>query len=495
MPEHETAADKLRRLDAKHFTVNGIPLPQPDEWPEEQQGDMYHERAFNEGLPPSDSPEDAAEAEEPALSMPAWPDPPTDAAYHGLAGDIVRAINPQTESDPVALLGQFLVAFGNAIGRTAFYPVEAHRHYSNLFLVLVGRTAKGRKGTSWGWVKSLFTDEVAPGWMDRIQTGLSSGEGLIWAVRDEIRKNEPIKTKGRITGQQEVVADEGVSDKRLMVVEEEFSQVLRQASREGNTLSAIVRQAWDGGRLRSLTKNSPAKATDAHISIIGHITQQELVKALSETDTANGFANRFLWICSKRSKLLPDGGILADLSGLQDRVRSAVQFAKGCSRVVRNHDASALWHAIYESLSAEQSGIMGFVTNRAEAQVLRLSVLYALLDEQSSVHEVHLRAGIALWEYAERSCRWIFGESTGNRDADLILEHLVASGDMGMSLTEVTNLFGRHKTALEIRKLLKFLELEGKVIPGERACKGKAAKPWRAAGANANPAKAANPLG
>jgi hypothetical protein len=79
-------------------------------------------------------------------------------------------------------------------------------------------------------------------------------------------------------------------------------------SREGNILSTIIRQAWDDGALQTLTKNSPMKATDAHVSIMGHITKSELLRHLTETETANGFANRFIWFLVKRSKELPFEG-------------------------------------------------------------------------------------------------------------------------------------------------------------------------------------------
>src|SRR5205823_2555764 len=99
----------------------------------------------------------------------------------------------------------------------------------------------------------------------------SSGEGLIWAVRDRIMKREKVKEKGEVS-YVEVEADPGVSDKRLLVYEPEFANVLKQTERQGNTLSAILRQAWDGLDLRTLTKNSPARSTGAHVSLIGHIT-------------------------------------------------------------------------------------------------------------------------------------------------------------------------------------------------------------------------------
>ena len=117
-----------------------------------------------------------------AFAMP--PDPLDEEAFHGLVGDFVKTIEPHTESDPAALLIQFLVVFGNVIDRNAHFHIEADDHYANLFTVIVGRTAKARKGTSWGHVKSFFK-EVDEEWgSNRIKSGLSSGEGLIWNVRD-----------------------------------------------------------------------------------------------------------------------------------------------------------------------------------------------------------------------------------------------------------------------------------------------------------------------
>jgi len=118
-----------------------------------------------------------------------WPDPPAEEAYHGLAGDVVRAIGPHTEASRVALLIQTLVCLGNVIGRTAYFMAEASRHFMNIYVVLVGVTSMGRKGSSWAQVLRLFR-VVDPDWAKHsIQAGLSSGEGLIWAVRDPIKRH------------------------------------------------------------------------------------------------------------------------------------------------------------------------------------------------------------------------------------------------------------------------------------------------------------------
>jgi hypothetical protein len=259
----------------------------------------------------------------------AWPELP-ESALHGLAGEIVRTIDPHTEADRAAVLIQTLAAFGNCIGRSAHFTAEADRHYMNINAVLVGATSKGRKGTSWGQARRLF-ERVDEQWAANcVGAGLSSGEGLIWSVRDAVEKQEPIKEKGRITGYQMVIADEGVQDKRAFVLEAEFASVLRVMTREGNTLSAIIRQAWDTGNLQVKTRNNPNRATGAHISIMGHITRDELKRNLDETETANGFANRFLWVCVRRNRILPEGGTLSDaeLNPLVTRLHEAFIFAR-----------------------------------------------------------------------------------------------------------------------------------------------------------------------
>jgi hypothetical protein len=90
------------------------------------------------------------------------------------------------------------------------------------------------------------------------------------------------------------IVDHGVEDKRLLVVEPELGRTFRVMRREGNTLSAVLRQGWDGVTMQILTKTSGERATGHHISLIGHITVDELRRCLSHIDLANGLANRFL---------------------------------------------------------------------------------------------------------------------------------------------------------------------------------------------------------
>lgn len=197
-----------------------------------------------------------------------YPDPPNESAYYGLPGQIVKTIEPESEADPVALLAQTLSAFGNVVGRGPHLMAEADKHTCNLFLLLVGATSKGRKGTSWGQVRRIF-EQVDDTWVrERIRGGVQSGEAIINEVRDPIEVLEPIREKGRVTDYQMVIKDSGVSDKRLLLFAPEFSQILKVCSRAGNIASDVLRQAWETGNLRNMTKNNPLQATDAHISLV-----------------------------------------------------------------------------------------------------------------------------------------------------------------------------------------------------------------------------------
>jgi hypothetical protein len=414
-----------------------------------------------------------------------WPDPPGEEAFYGLPGDIVRVIEPASEASAVALLIQVLIAFGNMIGRGAHFVVEADRHHGNEFVVLVGRTAKARKGTSWGRIKQLFTEADELWVTERVQSGTSSGEGVIWAVRDAIKKREKVSQgKGQAPTYEEVEADPGVSDKRLLLYEPEFANVLKQTERQGNILSVVLRQGWDGGdTLRTLTKNAPARATGAHLSLIGHITDSELRRYLTATETANGFANRFLWVCTNRSKLLPEGAPVdsdAWRAVRNDLVR-ALAFAGTVQEVRRDESARKLWAEVYGPLSEGRPGLAGALLARSEAHVMRLALLYALTDRSQLIEAAHLMAALTLWDYCERSIYYLFGDCLGDPVADDLLRLLRASPG-GLTRNELMNYFGRNQTSDRIGRALGLLVQHQLVRSEAQKTKGRPAERWFAAG-------------
>lgn len=396
----------------------------------------------------------------PAIIAPGSPERPklAEAAYHGVAGEVVRKIEPHTEADPAAILVQLHAAAGSQMGRGVWFPVEADRHHANLFVAVVGDTSKGRKGTSEGQVRRI-ADMVDPGWKERIESGLSSGEGLINAVRD------PVTRVRRRQGASEETTDPGVVDKRLMVFEPELAVVLARQQKEGNSLSHTIRGAWDGIRLSTLVKNAPVTCAEPHISIIGHITRDELIRELDDTSVANGWANRFLWVVAARSKELPEGGAIhtVDFGQQIQQLRRALAFAKQAGPIQRDDAARTLWAERYSVLSAGQPGLLGALLGRAEAQVCRLALIYAVLDCSRAIRLEHLQAALAVWDYAEASARYVFGDALGDPVADTILRELRIA-PAGLSRTDIRNLFSRNKKEQQIARALSTLLQAGLAI-------------------------------
>jgi hypothetical protein len=390
-----------------------------------------------------------------------WPRPLDEAALCGLAGDIVRTFEPHTESDPAALLTQTLAAFGNVVGRGPHFKVEADRHGTNLFVALVGQTSKARKGSSWGHIGQLL-EEVDSGWVtNRIQRGLSSGEGLVRAVWDETQ-SDPVK-----------------ADKRLFVFDSEFGGTLKVMSRHGNSLSSIIRQAWDGATLQVMTRRFPLKATGAHISIVAHTTQQELVQNLGFAERFNGFANRYLWTSVRRSKFLPHGGAVpkSEIQGLTQRLASAADFARQARKLEFSERALKMWGLEYRALTSDRPGLIGAVTSRAEAQVMRVALVYALLESSETIKTQHLRAALAVWDYCLASAKFIFKGNFASNLEDKLLSMLRSSAG-GLTRTQISGGLQRHTDSDRIDRALFGLSEKGCVEMQTEQSRGRPIKRW-----------------
>jgi len=389
-----------------------------------------------------------------------------EAAFYGVPGQFVDLVVPQSEADPAALLFSFLPAFGNAVGPVPHAMAEGDPHPGRENVLIVGKTGHSRKGVSRGRVRQPMVKADKFWATQRWTSGLSSGEGLVYHVRDPEPPTGDEKHDSK--------RDLGIEDKRLMVVEDEFGSLLRVLGRDGNTLSPKLRQAWDHGNLGSLTKNDPLRATRAHVSVLAHITEDELVRGIDRVELVNGFLNRFLICLVERSKLLPHGGTLTDedFADFGRKVADALRRCKRVGKMDRSPDAEDRWAEIYSEIAAsETDGTAGAVTARADAHTLRLSVLYALTDGSELITLQHLEAAWAVWRYAEASARYIFGDARGDVVADTILRAGRAAGELDR--TQVRDLFQRHMNGsridLAIGQLVESgLALQGKVTTDGR---------------------------
>lgn len=357
-------------------------------------------------------------------------------AFDGLAGDFIRLVGPTSEADPMAVLVQLLVTFGSAIGKAAHFLAEATAHYANESVVVVGGSSKARKGTSLGHVRRMMR-LIDPAWdAECVVENLTSGEGLVERVGHAAVANQAVEP-------------------RLLAVLGEFASVLHMMRRQGNSLSSVLRVAWDGSPLQILTKNAPCRVDNAHVSVIGHITGRELKRCLDSVEIANGFGNRIMWVYANRSKYLPFGGRydLTESAPLAVRFRAALAFGKAQGVMAMDAAARDLWKGVYRKLTSERDDDVGMLLGRAEAHVMRLSMIYAVLDRSPEIRFKHLISALAVQAYAKASCQHIFGETRTNSTTSRLTTALKNS-ENGLSRTQIRDLFSKHKAEHEVTSAL-----------------------------------------
>ncbi len=402
-------------------------------------------------------------AHDPEIDDPeSWPELDPGAIHPGLINDFIRAATANSEADPAAVLGTFLTRLSVEVGRNPFMMIGDSMQHVNLLAAIAGPTGVGRKGTSAKPVERLFKI-ITPGYIPARTTPgpLSSGEGLIDAVKDQVMTWVVDKKSGAGSW---VVVHPGVDDKRLFVLTEELSSALQAMAREGNTLSSIIRQVFDTGNLEPLTKSSKIKATGAHIGILGHITIFELTELLRECQIHNGLINRFLWFCSRRQQVccfpepIPDADILRFQSGLKDIVR----FSSGIGEIKHSRASREIWEEFYPGLSDSEGGFMGAVLERAPALVLRLAMLHCLVDQKTEISDKHLETALMVWEYCEKSARYIFSDKNVKNPLTKKIVDLLKLKPM--SLTEIYTGLCKHFESKNIQATLKALMERNQVV-------------------------------
>jgi putative DNA primase/helicase len=400
---------------------------------------------------------------------------PLDTVFAGPVGEIAVTLAPETEAAVVGILCVLLVLFGNLIGRSAHQMIDGVRHAGNLFLALVGLSGSGRKGTTVARARAVAAAIDPEYCRVNIVSGLSSGQGLVARVRDAAEEE----------GEDDdfAISPTAVVDKRLLVSEPEFSSALKQMQLPGNVLSQVLRDAWDSNPLQFLTKRSPMRATDPHISLVCQTTPSELRSLVKEIDFHNGLLNRFLWIHVERSQLLPhgEGGIPRQASAAIARMRDNATWARTVEGVQMDALARTWWEDHYLVLSTGSPGRAGSLTRRAAAHVRRLAMLYALTERRAVIQMRDLEAALALWTYSVASAEHIFGGADGFSNlARRLLAAIESAGEAGLSQTELWSAAGTNNiTSEQIRAAVGQLVEAGRVFSDVEQTRGRPRHVWK----------------
>ena len=291
--------------------------------------------------------------------------------------------------------------------------------------------------------------------------------------------SDPIGFKDRDETDEDGTQTECWTDKRLLLFESEFAGLLRKMDQRGNTLSPVIRTAWDSGNLHVVTKHSPAHATDAHISIVTHITGDELGSTLRSNEAVNGFATRFLWCLVTRSKRLPRGGALtdADYDHFADLLSGRLAVAQQTGRVEMDGEAWRLFEEHYDDLTEGGTGLFGKIVARGAPQVRRLALIYTLADGCGEIAGCRMKAALAVWRYCRDSAEFIFQAFRASNDADRILATLGREG--ALSRTDINSkVFEHNRPAKDIKAALDQLVARGIVTRDLQNTGGRTREVW-----------------
>jgi hypothetical protein len=400
-----------------------------------------------------------------------WPKTINETGMFGIAGEFVRLVSPHTEADPNAILLTFLTFAGNALGRNFYVMAGSDQHCGNLFLCLVGNTGHGRKGSAISAVETFFRQGPRPPQLGHVLKGISSGEGVVWEVHDEIYRVMLNKKTGNY---ENTLIEPNEPEKRLLIVLSEFQQCLANMRRPESILASILRQAWDKGELSTPAKNSRAVATDALVSVTAAMSRDELLSETQAADAENGMLNRFNFACSRRSKLLPQGGQFfqlfqsEDWRELQERFNHNIATPNGPVHMQRDTDAEENWglndHAdrgMYKNLNQPRTGLWGAITARAPQIVLRIATITAAINGKRQICREHLDAAYEIWRYCDDSSRYIWGDRLDDPTAADIMQALRSVAPSGLSRTQIYKIWSGHKNRADIDRALVWISHSG----------------------------------
>jgi hypothetical protein len=166
----------------------------------------------------------------------------------------------------------------------------------------------------------------------------------------------------------------------------------------------------------------------------------------------------------RRGQSLPEGGSLPPdrLSALARELRRTLHWAQSQTEILfrRTEAARELWTDRDPVLSQGRQDAYGAATSRAEAQVLRLSALYAARDCTFHVEASHLHAALAVRDYCQASARLFFNDAPIDPTARRISEAVCAHPE-GMSKGQIGALFHGHVSKERIELALQQLSTLG----------------------------------
>lgn len=389
-------------------------------------------------------------------------------------GDLTARLAPTSEADPINIYASLLCAAGVHLGQRPRVQAGDDRHPLLVWPLIIGRSGGGRKGAGWSTARRLLREADPFFAATNIRSGLTSGEGLatIFAEDDTTTDTTPEGTEPatRSGKAKPAVSLLPPGDRRLLVFEPEWAAVMARMRRDGNTLSATLRAAWEGGDLSTLNVTARV-APNSHVGLLTHITPEEFRAKVSTSDLAGGTYNRFLPLAVARAQFLPlSSGAPEDLiEQLGTQLATRLTTGATLGPIDFTDTGARLWRELYVEFGTDHgdTGPVEQFLARTAPNTLRIAAIHAALDNQPHIHTNHLNAAAALVRYSIASVRTVF---THNHDRTKLLTYITEAGSAGRTATEITKtLFAGNRDGTTVGQLLAQLLDTGTITRTRRA--------------------------
>lgn len=344
-------------------------------------------------------------------------------AFHGIAGQLATEVSEISGVSKEALLFQFLICFGIICEQKFYFPLGSKKISTANYLLILGSTGSSRKGTSFDNVKWFFDKYYVDFSTMKLKTGVNSGEGLINCIRDKVT----IKELDKNGVEKEIITDQGALSKIVLFLETEFARLLKAGRREGSTVTEIFRNAWDQMPLEINTSQRQIRASEYAISLIAHITPKEFKTLINETDSSNGYLNRFLFclIGSASPRPFPSAFEDANFNFIQ-KFQEVIKYIETTEyqKVILSDDAKILYEEYYTEFHYRNEDAFSELVTRAISHLIKLALIYAILDKSNKILPIHLKAAKAIIDHSESSIKSIFEDKIFSRKEKKLLNFL-----------------------------------------------------------------------
>jgi hypothetical protein len=353
--------------------------------------------------------------------------------FDNLFGEYAYELNDrfEAETDPVAVMAQAFEIFGCMLDRDVYFVTEEGPVYLNDYLMVVGTSGEGRKGTAWKHAKRLF--ELEQRYQDIIYGRVDSGEGLIKEL--DARQT----------------AEFGGDTASMLIQDSEAAGLLSKMKIENSTLSQNLIKGWDCSAMSIAKSKERLVVKKPYVSLIGHIQPDVLKHQLDVQMLHSGLMNRiqFIYVERVRKNMFAQPMDTEHLTRYQERI---AELLKNKPRGEMKFDK--VGHEILNAFYNSDGN-----SARDHIHVMKNASRLAIIDGRGVISQKDVESAIAYQRYVKACRQYLLGnwgpDAELRDDAEKAVQFVMDSKDA--TRTDISNkLFRNNKSARELDAIIEY---------------------------------------